>query len=95
VRIGDVPGNYQALLRAEDACFTASAAFGSGCPGSGSQCAHCGDKEVCGALVECGGYDLSQAWLQIAAEFCPRGSGQHNGTVVVNQVTIVDPNCQP
>lgn len=93
VRIGDLPGQYQALLRVEDACFTASTAFGDNCPGQGEQCAQCGDNEVCGAVADCGAYDLSQAWLQVAAEFCPPGSGLHSGSVTVTQVNAVEPNC--
>jgi hypothetical protein len=94
VRLGDLPGRHQTLLRVQESCFTASAAFGSDCPESGERCAHCGGNEVCGAITECGDYDLSQAWLQVAAEFCERGSGQQRGTVTVHRVELVEPNCQ-
>jgi len=98
VRMGDLPGHYEVLLRADDACFTPSTAFGSACTGiarDAVRCGHCGSDEVCGALTQCGGYDLSQAWLQVAAEFCARNSGQHKGTVTVHHADLVEQNCQP
>jgi hypothetical protein len=95
VNVGDPPVNHATkLFRIEEACFAASSVFGSACAGNGQQCAHCGPDEVCGAIAECGAYDLSQAWLQVAAEFCARGSGDQAGTVTLHQVELVEPNCE-
>jgi hypothetical protein len=93
VRIGDIPGRHQAVLRVEDSCFEPTTAFGTECPGSGEGCDHCGANEVCGAVVECGDYDLRQAWLQIAAEFCEFGIGNQAGAVTIHSVDTIEPNC--
>jgi hypothetical protein len=93
VKVSDIPGRRTAHLRVEDACFTPTTDFGSSCPGSGSSCAHCGMNEVCGAIAECGNYDLRQAWLQVAAEFCESGIGNQNGTITIHSVDLVEPNC--
>jgi hypothetical protein len=50
-------------------------------------------NEVCGAIAECGNYDLRQAWLQVAAEFCESGIGNQNGTITIHSVDLVEPNC--
>ena len=93
VKVGDAPGRQTRFLRADEACFTPSSSFGASCPGSGARCPQCGDTEVCGALSACGAYDLTQAWIQVAAEFCVRGTGAQSGNVVVNEVALVEPNC--
>jgi hypothetical protein len=92
VEIGDLPGTYEKLLRVDEACFKPSTAYGSSCPGKGSPCAHCGDDEICGATADCGAYDLTHAWLQLAAEFCA-GGGKQSGTVTLNKVELVQPLC--
>jgi hypothetical protein len=92
VQIGDLPGTHEKLLRIDEACFTSSEQFGSSCTGKGEHCAHCGDQEVCGATAECGAYDLTQTWLQVAAEFCS-GSGNQSGTVALHKVELVEPQC--
>ncbi len=94
VQIGDEPGPYEKLLRVDEACFTASESFGNACLGAGESCSHCGSNDVCGAISQCGDYDLSEAWLQVAAEFCPPSGGEQQGTVTVHSVELVDPTCQ-
>jgi hypothetical protein len=94
VSIGDPPGRDRRVVSVEDACFKASEVFGSACPGRGTECTHCNFDEVCGAVTECGAYDLSQAWLQVAAEFCEPEIGVQSGTVTVHQVELIEPNCE-
>jgi hypothetical protein len=93
VRIGDAPGNYEKMLRVDDACFSSSSVFGSACPGTGEPCSHCNADEVCGATSACGDYDLSSAWIQIAAEFCAPNSGEHSGEVKLNEIKLIGANC--
>jgi hypothetical protein len=92
VRIGDMPGRRQTLLRIQDACFEPSSLFGSDCE-AGETCAHCGDDETCGSIDECSDYDVERAWLQVAAEFCEAGTGQQSGTITIHEVELVEPNC--
>jgi hypothetical protein len=93
VRVGESPGRQTKTLGIQDACFTASASFGPDCAGHGEACPHCEGNEVCGATAECGAYDLTQGWLQVAAEFCGAQTGVHNGTVTIHDVSLVEPNC--
>lgn len=93
VALGDPPGPYEKLLRVDEACFEASEAFGSSCPGKGEACSHCGATEVCGAISDCGDYDLSLGWLQLAAEFCPEQLDDVVGAVRVTNVELVEPTC--
>ncbi|MBN2529555.1 MAG: RICIN domain-containing protein [Deltaproteobacteria bacterium] len=94
IRIGDSAGRYEKTLRINDACYTPSAVFGAGCGDApGTQCSHCAADTVCGAIDECGAYDMSHAWLQIAAEFCGSNSGEHRGIVTLNEVRLVEANC--
>jgi len=95
VTIGQMPGDVNGqLLTADGACFTPSEDFGSDCSSAAQSCAQCGSGEVCGALTECGDYALTQATLQVAAEFCKPESGDQTGTVVIHKVELVGPNCQ-
>jgi hypothetical protein len=93
VMVGQIPGRQEKSFRVEEACFKPSTIFGSGCTG-GDSCAHCGHDEVCGALAECGGYDLRNASLEVAAEFCGPMVGVPSGSVIVHRVELVEPNCK-
>jgi hypothetical protein len=94
VRVGDAPGRQERLLRVDDACFKPSEEFGSSCSEQAEPCAHCGPNEACGAVAACGEYDLSNAWMQVAAEFCEPASGLLMGAVTLHKVQLVEPTCR-
>jgi hypothetical protein len=51
-------------------------------------------SDDCGAVTACSDYDLTQAKLQVATEFCGQESGMHTGAVTLHSVQLVEPSCE-
>jgi hypothetical protein len=94
LRVGNLPGSYTRVFTADNVCIPKTNGWGAGCAGAtpGADCG-CDPNDTCGSYSGCGTVDFSQAIIQVAAEWCPGGTGTFAGEVKINSLKLESRGC--